>query len=206
MRAIPGMTVIDVADAVETRQAVAQLADLPGPVYLRLKRGEIPVIFEDNHRFCPGKAQVLTPGGTMALIACGMMLPAALAAAEVLEAAGVPTAVVNAPVIKPLDTATILGVARDAQAVVTAENHSVIGGLGSAVAEALATAGLGRPLRRVGVADTFAEGAKTSAHLFRKYGLSSAAVVAAAWAALGRDGPPPAVPEIPATAGEYAPV
>ncbi len=206
MRAIPGMTVIDVADATETRQVLPQLADLPGPVYLRLKRGEIPVIFGPDHR-CPlDAAQLLVPGEDVAIIACGMMLPAALAAARALHAAGVSAAVVNAPVVKPLDTGTVLAAARAARAVVTAENHSVIGGLGSAVAEALATAGLGRPLRRAGLQDTFAEGARTAAHLFRKYGLSASDVAAAAWDALELAGPPPAVPTPAAAPGEYAPV
>ena len=206
MRAIPGMTVIDVADAVETREVVRQIVDVPGPVYLRLKRGEIPVVFDDSHRVSLESAQVLTRGDTVAVFACGMMIPAALAAAEILEAAGVSVAVVNTPVLKPFDADTVLDVARGVRAVVTAENHSVIGGLGSAVAETLATAGLGRPLRRVGLQDTFAEGSKTAPHLFRKYGLSTHDVVAAAWSALGRQDPLPAVPEVPVSTGEYAPV
>ena len=206
MRSIPGMTVIDVADAVETRKAVEHIVDLPGPVYLRLKRGEIPVIFDDTHDFSLAKAQVLLDGDTVAVIACGMMIPAALAAAEILETAGVSVAVLNTPVIKPFDAPSVLEVAQRVRAVVTAENHSIIGGLGSAVAETLATAGLGRPLRRVGLADTFAEGSKTAPHLFRKYGLSTRDVVAAAWSALGRPDPLPDVPEVPVATGEYAPV
>lgn len=208
MRAIPGMTVIDVADATQTRQVVPQVIDLDGPVYLRLKRGEIPVIFDSDEGdpFSVGRAQVLAEGDTVAVIACGMMTAASLAAAEALERAGISVAVVNAPVIKPFDTETITAVAGRVRAVVTAENHSVIGGLGSAVAETLAEAGLGRPLRRVGLRDTFAEGAREAAHLFRKYGLSTRDIVAAAWSALGRADPLPDVPEIPAATGEYAPV
>lgn len=206
MRAIPGMTVIDVADAVETREVVRQIVDVPGPVYLRLKRGEIPVVFDDSHRVSLDSAQVLKRGDEVAVIACGMMIPAALSAAEILESAGVSVAVVNTPVIKPFDSATVLDVARGVRAVVTAENHSVIGGLGSAVAETLATAGLGRPLRRVGLQDTFAQGSKSAPHLFRKYGLTTRDVVAAAWSALGRQDPLPDVPEVPVATGEYAPV
>ena len=206
MRAIPGMTVIDVADAVQTRQVVPQIIDMAGPVYLRLKRGEIPVIFDEGDPFSVGKAQVLAEGDMLAVIACGMMVPAALAAAEILQTAGISVAVVNTPTIKPFDTETILGVAVTVRAVVASENHSVIGGLGSAVAETLATSGLGRPLRRIGLQDTFAEGAKSAAHLFRKYGLSTRDIVAAAWSALGREDPLPTVPEMPAAAGEYAPV
>lgn len=206
MRAIPGMTVIDVADAVEISQVVPQVVDVAGPVYLRLKRGEIPVIFDEAHAFSLERAQVLRHGDTLALISNGMMLSTTLAAARILEGAGVSVAVVNAPIVKPFDTRTVLDVARGVQAVVTAENHSVIGGLGSAVAETLAEAGLGRPLRRVGLQDTFAEGSKTGPHLFRKYGLGIRDVVAAAWSGLGRSTEPPTVTEVAVAPGEYAPV
>jgi transketolase len=90
--------------------------------------------------------------------------------------------------------------------VITAENHSVIGGLGSAVAETIAEAGLGRPLRRIGLRDTFAEGARTAPFLFRKYGLGTQDIVDCAWQLLHRDGPPPRVPVTEAAEGEYAPV
>lgn len=208
MRALPGMTVIDVADATETAQAVEAIADLPGPVYLRLKRGEIPVIFPETHRFSVERAQVLTSVSApdVALMASGMMVAPALAAAEALRCADVAATVVNVPVIKPLDTATVLSIAGSAQAVITAENHSVIGGLGSAVAEALAEAGLGRPLRRVGLADTFAEAAQTASFLFAKYGLTTQHVINAAWSALHRPGRAPRAPAVTADAGEYAPV
>jgi transketolase len=90
--------------------------------------------------------------------------------------------------------------------VLTAENHTVIGGLGSAVAEVLAESGLGRPLRRIGLADTFAEGARSAPYLFAKYGLSGQSIVACAWSATGRNGPVPLMPVIEADASEYAPV
>ena len=308
MRAIPGMTVIDVADATETAQVVAAMADVPGPVYLRLKRGEIPVIFPADHSLSLDRAQVLewrgeamdggaqttggagtdgggvtsggaqtsggavsaggaqiagaadttggghhtggaltsggaqttgladtsgggvstgggvssggagirdggwsstsgaAPSSDVALLASGMMVAPALAAARVLEAAGAVTVVVNIPVIKPLDTETVLAVAAASQAVITAENHTVIGGLGSAVAEALAESGLGRPLRRIGLQDTFAEGAKDAAYLFTKYGLTTQHIVDTAWSVLHRPGPTPRSPTLPADVGEYAPV
>jgi transketolase len=206
MRALPNMTVIDVADAVETAQVVPLIADLPGPVYLRLKRGEIPVIFDDDHQLRLDAAQVLTRGEDVAIVAAGMLLPAALAAADTLAAHGVTATVVNAPVIKPLDATTVLDAAAGARGVVVAENHSIIGGLGSAVAEALAEAGLGRPLRRIGVRDTFASGAKSATWLFDRYGLSTQAVLDAAWSLVGCPGPAPAAPKVPAEAGTYAPV
>ncbi len=215
MRALPNMTVIDVADATETAQAVPVIADIPGPVYLRLKRGEIPILFPEDHQFSLTQAQVLTgadrrPAGDerrdVALLAAGMMVAPALSAATALRAAGVPTTVVNVPVLKPLDTATVLAVAEAAQAVITAENHSIIGGLGSAVAEALAEAGLARPLRRIGLPDTFAEGALTSHYLFKKYGLTVQHLVTTAWQLLHRPGAPPSSPTLQANADEYSPV
>ncbi|SDH42035.1 transketolase [Sinosporangium album] len=206
MRALPNMTVIDVADAVEIRKVVPQIVDLPGPVYLRLKRGEIPVIFDDDHEFFLDRAQVLESGEDVAVIANGMMLSSALLAAEALRGAGISVAVVNAPVVKPFDTRTVEAVARGVRAVVTAENHTIVGGLGTAVAETLAEAGLGRPLRRVGLKDTFAEGAKTAPHLFKKYGLSTQDIIDAAWNALGRTDSAPTAAPTPAETGEYAPV
>ena len=206
MRAIPNMTVVDVADATQVRAAVPAIADVPGPVYLRLKRGEIPVIFAADHELSLTRAQLLSEGGDLALIASGMMLIAAISAASALAAAGVGVSVLNVPVIKPLDTETVTRVVRGATAVITAENHSVIGGLGSAVAETIAEAGLGRPLRRIGLRDTFAEGARTAPFLFRKYGLGTQDIVDCAWELLHRDGPPPRVPATEAAEGEYAPV
>jgi transketolase len=206
MRAIPNMTVVDLADATQVRAALPFVADVPGPVYLRLKRGEIPVIFAADHEFSLTTAQVLSEGGDLALIASGMMLPAAISAADALGAAGVSVCVVHVPVIKPLDAGTVTRVVRAASAVITAENHSVIGGLGSAVAETIAEAGLGRPLRRIGLRDTFAEGARTAPFLFRKYRLGTQDIVDCAWELLHRGGPPPRVTAAEAAAGEYAPV
>jgi len=370
MRALPGMTVVDVADATETAQVVAAIADLPGPVYLRLKRGEIPVIFPEDHRLSLDHAQVLAggrdktrlaagtagggvttgggvtcggaqteggavttgggvtrggahtvgrggtsgggvstggaqteggaetaggaqteggavttgggvtrggaetsgrggtvggaqtegggataggavteggavtggggvtgggaetagrggmgvwpgstgdargqlrapvavPGSDVALLVSGMMLAPALAAARVLRSAGIATVVLNIPVIKPLDTATVLAAATATTTVLTAENHSTTGGLGSAIAETLAEAGLPRPLHRIGLNDTFAEGAQTPAYLFQKYGLSTQHLIDAAWSALHQPGTPPRSHPLPAEEGEYAPV
>jgi transketolase len=202
MRAIPGMTVIDVADAVQASQVPAATADLPGPVYIRLKRGETPVIYSDDHVLALDRAEVLTDGADAALFASGMMLAPALAAAGMLGG----VTVVNIPVIKPIDTRTVTEVAARCRVVLTAENHSVIGGLGSAVAEVLAESGLGRPLRRIGLNDTFAEGALTWPYLFGKYGLSVQSIIDAAWDVLGRTGPAPQAPDVAAAEGEYAPV
>lgn len=205
MRALPNMTVLDVADATETRQAVRAIADLDGPVYLRLKRGEIPVIFDDDHGFSLTRAQVLAPAGELVLVASGMMLAAAIAAADALRNHGVQVGLLNVPVIKPLDAGTIRQACAGARAVITAENHSVIGGLGSAVAETLAEAGGGCRLARVGIQDRFAESGSRP-YLFSRYGLSVRRIVEEAWRVLGRTDPLPAVREIPAGEGAYAPV
>jgi transketolase len=206
MRAVPNMTVVDVADATQIRAALPFIADVPGPVYLRLKRGEIPVIFEDGHEFSLTTAESLIEGGELAIIASGMMLSAALSAAETLAGIGISVSVTNVPVIKPLDTASITRVVSDSSAVITAENHTVIGGLGSAVAETMAEAGIGRPLRRIGLRDTFGEGSRTAAFLFRKYHLGTQDIVDSAWELLHREGRPPQVAAAEAAEGEYAPV
>jgi transketolase len=205
MRTLPNMTVVDVADAVEVRQVAAAVVDMPGPVYVRLKRGEIPVIFDEDHVLRLGQAEVLLPGDDVALFASGMMLAAALAAARALAGHAVSVSVINVPTVKPLDTATVQDAAARARVVVTAENHTIIGGLGSAVAETMAEAGVGRPLRRVGLRDTFAEGSLTAPYLFDKYGLSTRALIETIWSALGRPGPAPGAPAA-AESGEYSPV
>jgi len=207
MRALPNLTVVEPADAIETKQVVAAIAERPGPVYLRLKRGEIPMIFEDTHRLDLDKAQVLSggEGSEVCIVASGMMLPAALAAARTLGENGVAAAVINVPVIKPLDSATIAAMARSSRLVITAENHTIIGGLGSAVAEVLAEAAIAAPLRRIGIADTFAE-AGSREYLFAKYGLATQDIVDAAWRGLAINRPPPVAPAIAANPGAYAPV
>jgi len=207
MRALPNMTVVEPADAVEVRQAVAAIADRPGPVYMRLKRGETPIIFDDDHRLDLNRAQVLTSGERcdICLLAAGMMLPAALAAAGVLESRGLHVRVMNVPVIKPLDAATILAATRHSRLVITAENHSIIGALGSAVAEVLAEAGLAVPLRRIGIADVFAESGSRE-YLFHRYGLGTQNTLNAAWRGLELEGPVPAAPVVESVPGAYAPV
>jgi transketolase len=207
MRALPNMMVVEPADALETKQVVSAVASHRGPVYLRLKRGEIPVIFDDAHRLDLSKAQILIDHAVseVCIVASGMMLPAALAAARTLAENGVTATVLNVPVIKPLDGTTIAALARRSRLVVTAENHTVIGGLGSAVAEVLAEAGMAVPLRRIGITDTFAE-AGSREYLFAKYGLGTQDIVGAAWRGLAINRPIPSAPLIEASPGAYAPV
>jgi transketolase len=206
MRALPNFTVIDVADAIEIAQVVPQLTTVAGPVYLRLKRGEIPVIFDDDHELSLTTAQVLTAGSDVAIVTNGMMLASSLQAERTLAESGISTKVVNVPVVKPLDTATLRDAISGVRYVVTAENHTVIGGLGSAVAEVIAESGLARPLRRVGIQDTFAEGARTAPYLFEKYELTTQSIIDAVWTLLGRSNPSPSATRYDAASGEYQPV
>ena len=207
MRALPNMTVLDVADAVEVEQAVAVLADVPGPAYLRLKRGEVPVIFGSGHRLELGRADTIAGGSDVALIASGMGVAIALAARDALAEVGISASVTSISTLKPLDGAHVVRAVSGKRAVITVENHSIVGGLGSAVAEVLAEAGTGVPLRRIGVRDTFAEGARSAEYLFGKYGLSTGSVLTAAWQSLGRAGaPPPVRPVAIVQPGTYSPV
>jgi transketolase len=206
MRALPNFTVIDVADATEIEQVVPAIAEIPGPVYLRLKRGEIPVIFEEGHRFSLDRASALTEGDDVALVTGGMMLAPALESERTLRDAGVSVSVVHAPVVKPFDAATVRRAIAGARVAVSAENHSVIGGLGSAVAEVIAEAGLARPLRRIGLQDVFGEGSLTAPFLFEKYGLSTQSLVDAIWEHAGRTGAAPVAVRHEVAAGEYQPV
>ncbi|SHL06702.1 transketolase subunit B [Pseudonocardia thermophila] len=211
MRALPNMTVVDVADAREIPQAVTAISEIPGPVYLRLKRGEIPVLFDEDHRLDLDNV-VVVDGETapdepvdLTIFATGMMVATALAAADALRGIGISVDVVNVACLKPLDTAGVLREVRRSKAVVTAENHSVIGGLGSAVAEVIAEAGLAVPFRRVGIQDTFARAA-SARYLFEHYGLGSQHLVDTAAALCGRSAPFPKVAEVRHEVGAYSPV
>jgi transketolase len=205
MRALPNMTVVDVADATEVGQAVALLAERPGPCYLRLKRGEVPVLFDRSHRLELPGAQWLFGQGEVAILSSGMLVATAVRAAQVLGDAGLQVSVLNVTTLKPIDADAVRQAAAQSSAIVTAENHSVVGGLGSAVAEVLAESGAGTPLRRVGIQDTYAQ-ASSAPWLFHRHGLDVNAVVAAAWSAAGRAGAAPSAADVPVETGEYAPV
>lgn len=154
MRVIPGMTVICPADAVEARQVVEAAINYVGPVYMRFGRMAVPVVCPEGYKFEIGKGCVLKEGADVAIIANGVEVAEALEAAEMLANEGINAAVVNMATIKPLDTELVIKMAKQTGAVVTAEEHSVIGGLGSAVAECLAES-CPVPVLRVGVLDEF---------------------------------------------------
>ena len=169
MRTIPGMTIINPADAVEAKAATIAAAEIDGPVYLRFGRLAVPVIFDDGYKFEVGKGRVLVEGSDVTIIATGLMVERALAAAEQLKAEGINARVINMATIKPLDNDIVLAAARETGAIVTAEEHSVVGGLGAAVAELLSEQ-LPTPVLRVGVNDTFGESGP-AVELLEKYGL-----------------------------------
>ena len=167
VRAIPNMTVITVADAVETKKAVFAAADHPGPVYLRLSRAAAPVYYPEDMEFEIGRGITVREGGDVTIITTGTVLHKALAAAELLEAKGIQARVVDMHTIKPIDRDLIVACAEETGAIVTVEEHSVYGGLGSAVAEVLAE-NAPVPMTRIGATD-FAESGDYE-QLLVKYG------------------------------------
>lgn len=171
MRGLPNMTVLVPADAIETAKCVQAAVTVAGPVYIRLGRYPTPVIFGETYDFQIGKAAVMRSGSDVAIISNGHMTARALDAAARLEAAGVSAAVVNVCSVKPIDRDTILTVAQQVKAVVTVEESSIVGGLGSAVAELLAETGVGRPLTRMGMQDCFGQSGYAD-QLLECYGLT----------------------------------
>ncbi|MCL6554175.1 MAG: transketolase family protein [Firmicutes bacterium] len=184
MRELAHMTVIVPADATETAQAVHAVAAYDGPVYMRLGRPPVPVLFDETYRFTIGTAPVLREGADVTLAACGIMVAEALAAAEILAEAGIDARVLNCATLKPLDESAIVDAARQTGAIVTAEEHSILGGLGGAVCEVVA-ARHPVPVERVGLQDCFGESGSPAA-LMEKYGLTAAEIVAAARRAIAR--------------------
>ena len=178
MRAIPRMSVIVPSDAVSTKAIVKAIADISGPFYVRLTRPSTPVVYEGGFEYRHGKATVVVNGSDVAIVACGIMVPEAIKAAASLKAKGVSAAVVDLHTIKPIDAEVIVRLAQKCGRVVTAEEHNVMGGMGSAVAEVLGES-RPTPMKRVGVMDTFGESGQTG-ELLKKYGLTSSNIEDAA--------------------------
>ena len=175
MRAIPGMVVLSPADAVETEKMVFAVAEYEGPVYVRLGRLNIPVLFDENYKFEIGKAPTLREGNDVAILATGLMVSEALEAAKLLEEKGVKARVVNVSTIKPLDTETVLKAAKECKFIVTSEEHSVIGGLGSAVSEYLSEVHPAKVVKH-GIQDIFGQSADGETML-TNYGLRAKDIV-----------------------------
>ena len=175
MREIPGMTILVPCDPIETRKAVFAAAEISGPVYIRVARPIVDTITTQDTPFVPGKANPMRDGSDICIMTTGLMVPYALAAAEQLAAKNINAAVVNFHTIKPIDNQCVLEMANKCGAVVTVEEHSVIGGLGSAVAEVLAGNSSAR-FARIGIQDKFGRSGKPE-HLFKEYGLTAENIV-----------------------------
>lgn len=173
MRSLPNMTVISPCDPVETEKAVFAAAEYRGPVYIRLSRSEVPYIFNDDYKFEIGKGKFLKDGSDVTIVATGYMVHKALEAAQNLEKQGISAAVLDIHTIKPLDNDLILKYAEKTKAIVTAEEHSIYGGLGSAVAELLAE-NMAVPMGRIGIRQFGESGAYEA--LLTKYEMDAVAV------------------------------
>lgn len=176
MRSIPNMTVINPADDIETIEAIKAIAEFDGPCYVRLGRMAVETVNNNkDYKFEIGKGVTLKEGSDVTIIATGIMVEAALEASKVLEEEGIKAKVINIHTIKPLDKKLILEASKETGAIVTAEEHSVIGGLGSAVSEVI-TEVFPVPVLKVGVKDIFGESGKPG-ELLKKYGLTSNDIV-----------------------------
>lgn len=183
MRMIPGLVVIDPCDATELAQVTDAVADHPGPVYVRLLRGSVPVVLDPaTYRFQIGRAQVLREGGEVGIVSTGFMTERALQSAQALAAGGVAAGVLHVPTIKPFDADAVARFAASVKRVVTMENHVLSGGLASLVAEAMFDHGVAKPLQRIGLPDRFIECGSVP-HLQDRYGLSVEHVIEAIRAA-----------------------
>lgn len=178
MRGIPGLTIVDPCDALDIEQAVPAIADHPGPVYMRLLRGSVPLVLDEyNYKFELGKAKMLRDGRDVLIISTGLMTMRALETATKLQSDSVDVGVLHVPTIKPLDETTILReAARPGRLVIVAENHSLVGGLGEAVATLLLRSRITPEFRQIALPDAFLDaGALPTLH--DRYGISTDAMV-----------------------------
>jgi len=178
IRSIPNMTLIVPADAIETEKAVYAVAQYVGPVYLRISRAEVPLIFDKNYKMEIGKGNLLKDGKDVTLVATGIMVVRVLEAAKALEQEKIDARVIEIHTLKPLDVDIIIRAADETGAIVTAEEHSIIGGLAGAVAEVIA-ANKPVPIERVGIKDTFTESGQYN-ELLEKYGMGVKNIIDAA--------------------------
>jgi transketolase len=184
VRSLPNMTVVVAADAVEVKKAVPAVAEYDGPVYLRVSRAEVPVIFDENHEVRIGQGVTLREGGDVTLIGTGIMVGRCLEAAEALRREGIDARVIEIHTLKPIDEGLIVQAAQETGAIITAEEHSIIGGLGGAVTEVLSSQ-CPVPILRVGIADTFAETGPYEA-LLERYGMGVTDITASVRRAVAR--------------------
>ncbi len=177
MRSIPNMTVMVPADGIEAEQMILKAADVYGPMYVRLGRSGVPTVCSSDYKFEIGKGTVLKEGNDVSIIACGIMVSEAMIAANELESQGINARVINMSTIKPIDRELIISAAKETKAIVTAEEHSIIGGLGSAVSEVVVEE-CPVIVKKVGIKDVFGESG-TPKELLEKYGLTAKDIVKA---------------------------
>jgi transketolase len=182
MRALPNMTVVSPADPIALRKLLPQVAAWPGPVYFRFSRSEVPVVFDESYEPIIGRGITLRRGTDVTLIGSGTLLGRCLEAADRLAADGISATVIDLHTIKPFDTDIVVRAAMETGAIVTAEEHSILGGLGSAVAEAV-TNHFPVPVKRVGMNDRFAESGSYF-EMLDKFGMSVADITSAAHQAI----------------------
>lgn len=180
MRAVPNMTIVAPSDAEEMTRLMTQTVEHKGPMYIRLGKGGDPVVSTPEYPFQIGKAIAMTSGSDALLVTTGITLKIGLEAAEALKASGVGATVLHMHTVKPLDTAALLAHASRARAIVTIEEHTIVGGLGGAVAEVLAEAGTLGPKRfkRIGLPDVFPHGYGSQASMMQHYGITTEQTVA----------------------------
>ena len=179
LRAMPNMTILVPSDSIEAKKMIPLIAEHDGPVYIRISRAEMPIIYDESHKVEIGKGVVVRDGNDIAIIANGHMLSRSLEAADKLNSQGIKARVVDLHTVKPVDITLLRKCAEETGAIVTVEEHSIVGGLGSAVAEAL----VGEtpvPIKMVGIADTFTETSKDFDSLLDKYGMAVDDIVKAA--------------------------
>jgi len=188
LRALPNMTITAVADADEMRRLMPQTVDHRGPIYVRLAKGYDPIVTNDNIPFHIGKAIPMRDGGDVLLVTTGITLGAAQEAAKRLALEGIEVAILHMPTIKPLDADALLSQAARVRAIIAIEENTIIGGLGSAVAEVIAEAALSpvRKFRRIGIPDVFPDHYGSQANLMDHYRINTDHIVSAVWALLER--------------------
>jgi transketolase len=184
LRALPNMTVVAPCDAPEMTRVMDASLDVPGPMYVRIAKGGDPVVSDPAAPFAIGRAAVMRPAGEILFVGTGVATTRALAAADLLEQDGVSCGVLHAHTIKPFDVATLIEQAAAARLIVTVEEHTRIGGLGSLVAETLADEGVLRPLVRLGLPDAFSRDYGNQDHVLARAGLAASDIAAAALARL----------------------
>jgi len=171
LRVLPRMNIIVPADVIEAEQAAMFMKDFNEPCYLRTNRSPTPIIYDNSYKFEFGKAVEVVEGKDATIIACGALVPIAMKAAKLLEKDGVTARVLNMHTIKPIDSQAVIKAAKETNVIVTAEDHQITGGLGSAVAEVLAEKNIDVKFKRIGLNNRFAESGKSEA-LYEKYGFS----------------------------------